>query len=65
MLYIRAPELIQLIAGSLYPLTNVPISPTPQPLATTILFAISEFGFFRFHTYMRQYSICVSLSYFT
>ena len=44
MLYISSPELIHLITESLYPLTNIspyplhlPISPTSQCLATTIL----------------------------
>ena len=36
MLYVRFPELIHLITASLYS-----ISPTPQPLATTILLSVS------------------------
>ena len=36
MLYIRSPELIHLITGSLYPLTHLPIFP-PLALETAIL----------------------------
>ena len=50
MLYIRSPEHTCLVAGSLYPLTN--ISPSLPPLASgnhrsTLYFF--EFSFFRFH----------------
>ena len=65
-LYIRAPELIHLITRSLYPLSNIScMSPTPQPLTTTILLCSCELGFFRFHMSVRSYSICLFLTYFT
>lgn len=32
MLYIRSPEIIHLITGSLYPLTNISPSPCPTPV---------------------------------
>ena len=48
MMYIKSPELIHLIAGSLYPLTNAfPAVPT-LPLSTTTIY-FYKFGFFRFH----------------
>ena len=42
MLYNRSQELIHLLSGSLYPLTNIsPFSPpSPEPLATTPLLSV-------------------------
>ena len=43
-LYLKSPEFIHLITGSLYSLTNISISlPYPQPLVNTILSSF-EFG---------------------
>ena len=46
MFYIRSSDLIHLIAKSLYPLTTLPLFPSPplppnQPLATTFLLSVS------------------------
>lgn len=62
MLYIRSPEPTHLITGRLYPLTNIafPHPPAlgnhPSPLW------FHEFDFFLFHTEVRSYSICLSVS---
>lgn len=57
MLYTRSPELIHFITRSLYSLTNI-FSSHP-PLSTLL----SEFSFFRFHIYMRPYSIFLFISF--
>ena len=44
MLYIRYPELIWLIAASLYSLTDVSPSPHPQPLENTTVFMSLAFS---------------------
>lgn len=50
MLYIRLPELIQLITGTLYSFNNISLlPPTAQALATAILSTRYEFDFFRFY----------------
>ena len=46
MLYLRSPELIPLITGSLYIWSPSPIFPCHLPLVTTILVCFYEFGFF-------------------
>ena len=60
--YIRCPELIQLITGSLCHLTNIPLFSSSQLLVITTLLCFYKFGFFRFHVYVKLYSICLSLS---
>ena len=63
VLYIKSPELIPLITGNLYPLTN--ISSFSLPLAPGIdqsTFCSYECGFFRFYIKVILYSICLSLS---
>ena len=58
MLYIRSPELIHLITGSLYPLT-FHLSPVLPPALVTTVFTLCfyEFGFFRFHIQVITYNI--------
>lgn len=50
MLYIRSPEFICLITGSLYPLTNVSLHPSaPGNHHSSLCFC--EFSFFRLHIF--------------
>ena len=57
MVYIRSPEIVHLITGSLYPLTN--LSPPPPPLVTTILLSVSLSLAFLDSTYVISYNICL------
>ena len=41
---------------------NLPISPSPQPLVTTILLHFYKFGYFWFNMYVQSHSICLSVS---
>ena len=60
--YIRSPELIHLITGSLYPLTNVsPFPPNPQALAITSLLSLSVSLVFLDSTYRHTSFYCASL----
>ena len=72
MLCIIAPGLTYLMTGHLFFLPPSRISPPiltlpPLPLAAISLFSVpTSYGFlFRVHIYVRPYSICLSLTYFT
>lgn len=65
MFCIRSPELTHLITRSLYSDQRLPISPTSQPLATTIPLCFHEFGFLRFCTKKREHTASLCLTYFT
>ena len=63
--FLRPPELIHLITGSLYTLNNIfPFLPDPNPLTITSLLYMSS-AFLDSTYIMRSNSICLYLTYFT
>ena len=60
ILYIRFSELIHLISVSLFSIS--PFFPTPALTNYYFALCFCEFGIFRFHIWVRLYSICLSLS---
>ena len=61
MLCIRSPELIHLLTGNLYPLTNTSPIPCLQPLVTNILLSVSTSSAFLDSTYKRYHTVYVFL----
>ena len=59
-LYIRSPELIHLITVPLWSIS--PFFPTPALTNYYFALCFCEFDIFRFHIWVRSYSICLSLS---
>lgn len=61
MLYIRSPELIHRMTGTLHPLTNIPSFPQPLGLQHISILCLYEFGFSSLRMKVRIFSISLSL----